>query len=332
MRGFKHPLLLICAASPRRCDAAMSVGGNREPVSLATLMDYTKLKNRPSWPFETIGVAVAFSPRIEHVIAEAQILATKFGAQLILLHVGERTREKEHTLSELMQKCGIDENKARVVWNDGEPVQTLLHLCKLHVVDLLVMGAMKKENILRYYLGSIARKFSRKAKCSVLLLTEPKLEGTRYRKIVVNAEESAKTTHTIRTGVYFAIRNSAKAVTIVTEIQQQGLAMTVASESTASESIKIKKELTQGEAEKIHEIVTSISKEGGVEISEKQIKGKPGFAVRQYAETKKSDLLVINSPDVPYGLLDRIFPHNMEYIMEDLPCNVLVVHSRVAEE
>lgn len=295
-------------------------------------MDYTKLKNRPSWPFETIGVAVAFSPRIEHVMAEAHILATKFDAQLVLLHVGERTREKEHQLSELMQKCGIDEKKARVVWNDGEPVQTLLHLCKLHIVDLLVMGAIQKENILRYYLGSVARKFSRKAKCSVLLLTEPKLEGTRYRKVVVNAEESAKTTHTIRTAVYFAIRNKAKNVTVVTEIQQQGLAMTVASESTAGEALKIKKELTQGEAEKVHEIVTSISKEEDVEIAEKQIKGKPGFAVRQYAEAKKADLLVINSPDVPYGLIDRIFPHNMEYIMEDLPCNVLVVHSRVSEK
>lgn len=293
-------------------------------------MDYSKLKNRPSWPFETIGVAVAFSPRLENILAEAQALAVKFGAQLILMHIGERTRTKEHKLSELMQKCGIDENKARVVWNEGEPVQALLHLCKLHIVDLLVMGALKRENILRYYLGSVARKFSRKAKCSVLLLTEPKSETTRFRKIVVNAEESLKTPHTIRTAVYFATKNKCREVTVVTEIQQQGLAMTVASESTAGEAIKIRKELTQTEADKVHEIVTRISNEEDVEISEKQIKGKPGFAVRQYAETKKADLLVINSPDVPYGLIDRIFTHNMEYIMEDLPCNVLVVHSRVA--
>lgn len=65
---------------------------------------------------------------------------------------------------------------------------------------------------------------------------------------------------------------------------------------------------------------------------QRRIKGKPGFAVRQYAEAKKADLLVINSPDVPYGLIDRIFTHNMEYIMEDLPSNVLVVHSRVVEK
>ena len=295
-------------------------------------MDYSKLKNRPSWPFETIGVAVAFSPRLENLLAEAKILSEKFSATLILMHVGERTRHKEHRLSELMQKTGISESKVRVVWNEGEPVQTLLHLCKLHIVDLLVMGAMKKENILQYYLGSVARKISRKAKCSVLLLTEPKAEGSRFRRIVVNAVESPKTQLTIRTAVYFATHIKAKDVTVVTEIQQQGLAMTVANETTAGEAYKLKKEITQTEVDKVHEIVTNISEEEGIEIAEKQIKGKPGYAVRQYAETKKADLLVINSPDMSYGLIDRIFTHDMEYILEALPCNVLIVHSRIAEQ
>lgn len=295
-------------------------------------MDYSKLKNRPSWPFETIGVAVAFSPRTEQILSEAQILATKFSAQLIIMHVGERTREKEHKLADLMHKCGINEKKTRVEWNDGETVQTLLHLCKLHIVDLLVMGAIQKENIVRYYLGSVARKLSRTAKCSVLLLTQPRNEGTRFRRIIINAAEGPKTVHTIRTGVYFGVKNSAKNIIVAREIQQEGLAMTVAAETTAGEAQKIKKELVQGEADKVHSICEEVAKKEGIEITEKQIKGKPGFAVRQYAESKSADLLVINSPDIQYGLIDRLFTHNMEYIMEDLPCNVLIVHSRVAQE
>jgi len=248
------------------------------------------------------------------------------------MHVGERTRNKENKLSELMAKCGIDEKKTRVEWNEGEPVQTLLHLCKLHVVDLLVMGAIQKENIVRYYLGSVARKLSRTAKCSVLLLTDPKTEGTRFRKIIINAAESPKTVHTIRTGVYFGVNNNAKKITVVTEIQREGLAMTVAAETTAGEAMKIRKDINLEETEAVHSMVEQVSKDQGIEIIEKQIKGKPGFAVRQYAETKKADLLVINSPDIQYGLIDRLFTHNMEYIMEDLPCNVLVVHSRVGGE
>lgn len=294
-------------------------------------MDYSKLKNRPSWPFETIGVAVAFSPRLENVLAEAKILADHFNATVILMHIGDRTREKEHRLAEVMQQCGMNDKKVRVVWNEGEPVQTLLHLCKLHIVDLLILGALKKENIFQFYLGSVARQISRKAKCSVLLITEPKREGSRFRKIVINAPESPKTQHTIRTAVYFAQHNNAKDLTVVTEIEQQGLAMTVATESTASEASRIRKEIAESETENVREIVTRISEQEGVSITEKQLKGKPGFAVRQYAEQKKADLLVINSPDVRYGIIDRIFTHDMEYILENLPCNVLIVHSRVGE-
>jgi nucleotide-binding universal stress UspA family protein len=292
-------------------------------------MDYTKLKNRPSWPFETIGVAVAFSPRMEKILAEAQILATKFNAQLILLHVGERTRDKENKLAELMTKNGIDEKKTRVVWNEGEPVETILHLCKLHIVDLLVLGALEKENMLQFYLGTIARKIARRAKCSVLMLTEPSTSGSRFRKMVVNVAESPKTMHTFNTAIYFAKHMKSREIIAVTETHQPGLAMTIADDNTAGEVSKIRKEIRESIHEKMNELLDTCEDGKGIEISDKQVSGKPGYAIRAFAESKKADLLVINSPDVKLGIMDRIFTHGMEFILEDLPCNLLIVHSRV---
>lgn len=295
-------------------------------------MEYSKLKRRPSYPFETIGVAVAFSPRFEALLGEAKRLSDTFGANLVLIHIGERTRSKEARLDDVMRKLGIEEKKIRVLWNEGDPVTSILELCKLNAVDLLMVGALQKENMLRYYLGSVARSLSRNAKCSVLLLTEPKAEGTRFRKILVNGVENKKTVHTIDTAVYFAKHVKARDITVATEVSQPGLAMTIADENTAGEASKIKKEINEEEFNRVHAIVTKVSEREGVEISEKQIKGKPGFAIRQFAENKKADLLVINSPDVKYGIIDRIFTHDMEYILEDLPCNVLIVHSRVSED
>ncbi len=293
-------------------------------------MDYNKLKRRASYPFETIGVAVAFSPRLEAILGEAKVLSESFGAQLLLMHIGERTRSKEAKLDEAFRKLGIDEKKTKVIWHEGNPVTTLLELCKLNIVDLLVVGAMQKENMLRYYLGSVARKISRKAKCSVLLLSQPKREGTRFKKIVVNGVENPKTIHTINTSVYFGKHLNSKQITVATETEQPVLAMSMTSESTAGEASKMRKEFTEEELNKVHDIVINVSEREGIEIAEKIIKGKPGFAIRQYAETKKSDLLVINSPDLKYGIIDRIFTHDMEYILEDLPCNVLMVHSRIS--
>jgi len=294
-------------------------------------MDHNKLKGRPSFPFETIGVAIAFSPRLEAILGEAKILSEAFGAQLLLMHIGEKTATKETRLEELMQKLGIDKNKMQVIWKNGNPVASILEVCKQHVVDLLVVGAMRKENMLKYYLGSVARKISRQAKCSVLLLTEPKKEGSRYKKIMVNGIESQKTVHTINTAVYFGKHLNVKELIVATEINQLGLAMTMASDSTALQASKMRKEFSEEEMNKVHDMVTNVSEREGVQISEKLIKGKPGFAIRQYAETKKADLLVINSPDQTYGIIDRIFTHDMEYILEDLPCNVLIVHSRGLE-
>jgi nucleotide-binding universal stress UspA family protein len=259
------------------------------------------------------------------------MLSEAFQAQLLLMHIGEKTSTKETRLHEVMQKLGMDKNKTHVIWQNGNAVVTLLDLCKKNVVDLLVVGAMQKENMLRYYLGSVARKISRQAKCSVLLLTEPKKEGTRYKKIIVNGIESLKTAHTINTAVYLAKHLKAKDLIVATEINQLGLAMTMASDSTAQQASKMKKEFSEEEVNKIHDIVTNVSERDGIQISEKLIKGKPGFAIRQYAQTKKADLLVINSPDQTYGIIDRIFTHDMEYILEDLPSNILIVHSRVAE-
>ena len=42
-------------------------------------------------------------------------------------------------------------------------------------IDLLILGAVKREQILKYYVGSIARKITRQAKCSILLLIKPSL-------------------------------------------------------------------------------------------------------------------------------------------------------------
>jgi nucleotide-binding universal stress UspA family protein len=154
-------------------------------------MDYSKLKGRPPYPFETIGVAVAFSPRLEMVLGEAKRLAATFGARLLLIHVGERTPAKEAILWSAREKAGLDDPEIPTAWREGDPVARLLETCKDNTVDLLILGARRRENMLRYYLGSVARGLSRAAKCSLLLLTEPKAAGSAFTKIVVSGVSEA---------------------------------------------------------------------------------------------------------------------------------------------
>ena len=290
--------------------------------------DIQKLKKRPSFPFETIAVGLSFSSRTEPLLSEAGKIAMLCGSKLILIHVGSKTKEKEKQLDGYLFSAGIDARKARVIWAEGDVVDTLLKLCKLNIVDLLILGALEKENILRFYLGSIARKICRKAKCSVLLLTGSFNGNTRH-KVVINAgPDHPKSLHTINTAAYFSKHLGIRELTLVQEIHSPALAMAMAESSTAPEVTRFKKELTENETQKLHHLVSHCDV-SDLKIKEKVVKGKPGYAVRQYAVSRKADLLVINSPDTHLTFLDRIFTHDMEYILADLPCNLLIVHSRI---
>jgi len=167
-------------------------------------MSTNKLKGRPSFPFETIAIAIAFSPRLEAILSEAKRIVDVLKSNLILIHIGEKTNGKEEQLDKLMSKFNYDKNTTRIIWMEGDPVETILKLCKLNIVDLLIIGALEKENIVKYYLSSIARSISRKAKCSVLLLTNPSKEEDKVKKIIVNGTDNPKTIHTLNTALYVA--------------------------------------------------------------------------------------------------------------------------------
>lgn len=291
-------------------------------------MDLSKLKKRPSYPFETIAVAVSFSPRCRSVLAEAKHLSDVLGASLLLLHIGKKNKEKEKELDEIMTDTGISSNQSRVIWMDGEPVDTILKLCKLNIVDLLIIGALEKENLLKFYIGSIARNISRKAKCSVLLLTNPSVQTYNYKKIIVNGIENPKTVHTINTALYLAKKINVKEVTIVNEVDVPGLVMAIADDKTAPQTKEIKKNLNEKSEETLQSIINNCEI-GDIKLTNKVIKGKSGYAISKFAKDKKADLLVINSPDTHLNLLDRIFTHDIEFILADLPCNLLIVHSRI---
>lgn len=291
-------------------------------------MDLSKLKKRPSYPFETIAVAISFSPRCQTVLAEAKRLSDSFGAALLLLYIGDKSAEKEQELDEMMASVSVNPNHSRVIWMEGDPVDTILKLCKLNIVDLLIIGALEKENLLKFYLGSIARNISRKAKCSVLLLTNPTVKPQDFKKIVVNGVANPKTVHTINTALYFAKNLKVKDLTIINEVDISGLAMAISDNSTAPQTKEIKKNFTD-ESEETLQMILDKCDAGDVKVTDKSIKGKPGYAISKFAKDKKADLLVINSPDTHLNVFDRIFTHDIEYILADLPCNLLIVHSRV---
>ncbi|MBU1566278.1 MAG: universal stress protein [Proteobacteria bacterium] len=292
-------------------------------------MEYRRLKGRSSFPFETIAVGVRFSPKLEAIMNEARQLADNFKAKLLLIHVGTHSAEKEATLLEICANMGID-REVRTIWATGDPVTILLHTCKQHMVDLLILSARRRENVFRYYLGSVARGLSRRAKCSLLLLTEPHVDGTNFGKIVVDCVDHPKTPHALNTSFYFASRVGSVQLCAIREVDQTSPAMSVAGDSTTGERTQVKEQQVKDAEEKLIELTCDHATDK-LAVETAVLFGRPGFTIRRYAEEYGADLLVIHSPDEQYRLIDRIFAHDLEHILEHLPCNMLIVHARIGD-
>lgn len=280
-------------------------------------------------PFEIIAVALAFSPRIHLLLNEAKCIAERANAKLILIHVGEKKQKKqsadEQFFYDIINKLKI-KVPYKIVWREGKAADVILQVCKEECVNLLILGALQKEGLLKYYIGSIARTICRKAQCSILLMSNPKNNCTHFKKIIVSGVEHHKTEQTIKTAFYFANLVETNEITIVEEVAPNSVGITVEDNESLKKSLEIKKNVEIKESKRINSILSQIKGKEKFIIKNKCIFGKKGYTIGHFAQTQKSDLLVINSPDTKLGFIDRVFPHDLEYILSDLPTNLLIVH------
>lgn len=280
--------------------------------------------------FKRIALAVAFSPTSQAMLAETSRLARTFGAELLLVHVGRKNPDVEERMTALLQSQGLTRDQITVQWMTGDPARVLVNTCRTSGADLLVTGALKRENLVRYYAGSIARKVLRNAKCSVLTIVNPTIEARPWKNIVVNAEDSPYVKAAIGRACQLGHLTPGAWVHIVRELKLYGLTMAASDQFTEEEYEGARQRLVRQEIEKVEALLQRIPHEG-LKINIKVVSGKSGFELPRFAERKQADLLVIGASTRRWSLLDRIFVHDMEYILADLPCNLLVIHQPDAD-
>ncbi len=274
--------------------------------------------------YQKLALGVAFSPTAEAMLAETARLARSFRAELLLIHVGTKSPENEQRLVALLESSDLDPQKVTVVWESGDPARVILDCCKKHGVDLLVTGALKTENLVQYYVGSVARRVLRQAKCSVFTIVNPSKEARRFRNIVVNAEDSSFIEEAIATACQLSPKDNGTWVHIVRELKLYGLTMSANDQYTEEEYDDVRQGLVKQEVDQVEELLRSIPHDG-IRINIKMVSGKSGFELPKFAERKEADLLVVGAPPRKLHIFDRLFPHDLEYIFADLPCNLLVV-------
>lgn len=277
-------------------------------------------------PFKSIGIGVAYSPNLKANLFEAARLSMFFGAKLFLIHVGDASEEKTNMLRVILlsfEKGGLE---YEVVFKKGDPVDVILSASEEKKIDLLILGAVQREEFLKYYVGSIARKITRRAKCSVLLLIKPSVERIPCQHIVVNGLKDPKTEQTIKTAFYVANKLKSQKITIVEEINQEQVHVKVNDDKSLRLATITKERIRLRENARINEIIEHIPENytENKTIKLQPIFGKKGYSIGHYAQISRADLLVMNAPS-KMTFWDRLFPHDIEHILTELPTDVLIL-------
>lgn len=281
-------------------------------------------------PFKTILFGFAFSPSLRVNVLETTRIAHFFKAKLILLHVGNQTAEKSGKISAILDEVEYKDPEIEIHWQEGNPYDIILKTCQDSNIDLLILGALQHENMFQFYVGTIARKLTRNVCCSVLLLIRPSAERVPCKHVVVNGLDAPETELAITDAFYVANALGVQKVTIVEEIRQQEIHVTVEDDRSLKKANIVKARLRQREEHRVRNIVSNLPIEltKDINIKTQSIFGKRGYSIGHYAEVVRADLLVMNAPGKS-GILDRIFPHDIEYILSDLPTDLLIIRNRI---
>jgi nucleotide-binding universal stress UspA family protein len=287
----------------------------------------TSFKKEPI-PFEQIAVALSFSPYLDALIKESFRLAKFSKAHVHFIHVGPTNTATKSEFENTINKYAEADIDHSLIIEEGEIVDTILKICKNRRIDLIIVGAFEKENMFKYYLGSISRMICRKAKTSVLILKEPNYENKEIKRIVVNGAENIKTLASIETAIYLAQSEGLKEIDVVFEDTLHDISKIIQNDATEEEKVSAKLQLYEEAKVKMQYIIGQVPTHKNIHINNFIVTGKQGLCISNFARENDASLLILNSPDTQLGFLDRIFPHGIEYCLEDLPSNLLIVHSR----
>lgn len=277
--------------------------------------------------FSNIITGIAFSPTLKANVYETLRLGRALNSKVILVHVGEKSKEKEKTIQEYINDFPDYKSQVTVAWKSGNPVHVIIDACKEFKADLLILGAAHREKVMKYYLGSIARKIAKKAPCSLLLLIKPSVNRVPCRHVVVNGLKHPTTEHTIQASFEFSKLIGTNKITIVEEISQSEVAIKVDDDKSLEQSTMLKEQIIERENSRVAQIIKNVPEQfkEGITIKSQGIFGTRGYSIGHYAKVQRADLLVMNKPEKA-TFLNKIFPQDIDYILSELPTDVLIIH------
>lgn len=266
--------------------------------------------------FQNIAVASTFSPRFEQVLAEAKRMRDRLEANLSVIFIGARTDETSRKFRESFDALRLPTDST-VHYGSGDAAEGILGVIAENEIDLVVAGALEKETALHPFLGNVARRLLREAKCSVLLFTNPEREPKPLQRIVFVANYSEHAQHAFRQLLRLAAAEKCErlyAIRVFTTFDE------VRASIAAAENGGTSRPRTFEEEETALEKFVLDAGETEVPIEARCIRGNTGFAASDFVKAVEAQLLVV--PVHKNENSTERLPNHLAWIADVIPCNL----------
>jgi nucleotide-binding universal stress UspA family protein len=269
--------------------------------------------------YKKIAVASTFSPRFEQVLSEAKRIGNRFGSDLSLIYIGERSNETDRKFADIFGRLQLPTNSP-VHYGKGDPADGILRAIADNNVDLIVAGALEKEAVLHPFLGNVARRLLREAGCSVLLFTHPELNPKPLNRIVFVANYSDHAQRAFKQALRLAEVEASEclyAIRVYTTFDE------VRASTFVDNGDGKPRPRTFEEEEAALEKFVLAAGETNVPIDARCIRGNTGFAASDFIKSVEADLLVV--PVHKSETSAERLPNHLAWIADVIPCNLWLI-------
>jgi nucleotide-binding universal stress UspA family protein len=269
--------------------------------------------------YKKIAVASTFSPRFEQVLSEAKRIRERFGSSLSLIYIGERDGNTAKKFQTILGRLELPTDSP-VHYGQGDPADGILRAIADNDVDLIIAGALEKETALHPFLGNVARRLLREARCSVLLFTRPEIEPKPLRRIVFVANYSDHAKSAFEHALKLAEAEASEclyAIRVYTTFDE------VRASTFVDNGAGVARPRTFNEEEAALEKFVLDAGDTHVPIDARCIRGNTGFAASDFVKSVEADLLIV--PVHKDENAKERLPNHLAWIADVIPCNLWLI-------
>lgn len=247
--------------------------------------------------YRKAAVASTFSPTFAAVLAEAKCFAGHCDSSLDILHAAARTDEKEARFREVLGDA------AAIRWLEKEsPSAALLSVAQDY--ELLIAGALQREDGERHFTSSVARDLLRSAPCDLLLVPRPMELAVPPAHIVLALDPGEEARDLL--------------ARVVRNLRPARVTMAVTHTPFAA-AIAASRGETPTDLDAWLEGLAAGLEDCDVELDERVVRSNTGYNLCDTVEGLKADLLIVKANET--GSL----PLHMNWLFQVIPTRLLVV-------